>query len=349
MSERDSVPPIITSSVAEESVYITESNQGNPESDSEKVIQQSDKEETPFPTSFVSGSSGTGAPDTVTKRDWPVSLDPTTDSLPQPTPTLPGTQQAIGPSETPPAPLMHFRSEGQETLQPSLVNKPSNVDGHLLSSRSSFVTRNEEDNVVDRSPYDEASQSESGPAATCLPPAPHLDQLLGGIYQGPGSTSSMEDGEMVSPDPFVVDGTEPGSHLPPTEQQGKDPTGFDVLTAQSLVDGTDTVVTTEAHAMKDTPLPVLLTDEEVGMEEAVTDSLAGRNGSDANQTDVLSDDSGWNGNGNGSISNGTGNGVPGGYSSTREKSVFIRLSNRINNLETNMSLFSSYLEQISLR
>lgn len=40
---------------------------------------------------------------------------------------------------------------------------------------------------------------------------------------------------------------------------------------------------------------------------------------------------------------GTNNGSP------REKSVFVRLSNRINNLELNMSLFGSYLEQISTR
>ena len=40
---------------------------------------------------------------------------------------------------------------------------------------------------------------------------------------------------------------------------------------------------------------------------------------------------------------GISNGMP------REKSVFVRLSNRINNLELNMSLFGSYLEQISTR
>ena len=34
---------------------------------------------------------------------------------------------------------------------------------------------------------------------------------------------------------------------------------------------------------------------------------------------------------------------------SREKSVFVRLSNRINNLETNMTLFGSYLDQISQR
>lgn len=42
-----------------------------------------------------------------------------------------------------------------------------------------------------------------------------------------------------------------------------------------------------------------------------------------------------------------GNGSGGGIPASREKSVFVRLSNRINNLETNMTLFGSYLDQIS--
>ena len=44
-----------------------------------------------------------------------------------------------------------------------------------------------------------------------------------------------------------------------------------------------------------------------------------------------------------------GNGSGGGIPASREKSVFVRLSNRINNLETNMTLFGSYLDQISQR
>ena len=44
-----------------------------------------------------------------------------------------------------------------------------------------------------------------------------------------------------------------------------------------------------------------------------------------------------------------GNNVNFSSGSHREKSVFLRLSNRINNLEMNMSLFGSYLDQISSR
>lgn len=44
-----------------------------------------------------------------------------------------------------------------------------------------------------------------------------------------------------------------------------------------------------------------------------------------------------------------GNSVNFSSGSHREKSVFLRLSNRINNLEMNMSLFGSYLDQISSR
>ena len=42
-----------------------------------------------------------------------------------------------------------------------------------------------------------------------------------------------------------------------------------------------------------------------------------------------------------------GNGVAGLSGQQKEKSVFLRLSNRIRDLEENMSLFSSYLDQIS--
>ena len=58
---------------------------------------------------------------------------------------------------------------------------------------------------------------------------------------------------------------------------------------------------------------------------------------------------GGNGNGGGG---GGGHGGLGGQVSAgrdREKSVFLRLSNQIQELETNMSLFSSYLDQISTR
>lgn len=41
--------------------------------------------------------------------------------------------------------------------------------------------------------------------------------------------------------------------------------------------------------------------------------------------------------------------LPPGAQPTREKSVFLRLSNRIRDVEENMSLFSSYLDQISTR
>ena len=46
---------------------------------------------------------------------------------------------------------------------------------------------------------------------------------------------------------------------------------------------------------------------------------------------------------------GAGLGGQGGTVKDREKSVFLRLSNQIQELETNMSLFSSYLDQISTR
>ena len=49
-----------------------------------------------------------------------------------------------------------------------------------------------------------------------------------------------------------------------------------------------------------------------------------------------------------SESNGNGSGH-GSIAGSREKSVFVRLSNRINTLETNMTLFDSYLDQISQR
>ena len=53
----------------------------------------------------------------------------------------------------------------------------------------------------------------------------------------------------------------------------------------------------------------------------------------------------------GNGSNGGGGGVNGGGGGgqAREKSVFVRLSNRINFLEGNISLFTSYLDQISTR
>lgn len=58
-------------------------------------------------------------------------------------------------------------------------------------------------------------------------------------------------------------------------------------------------------------------------------------GNQTNMTSLPSEEGGW---------------VNGGASgSPREKSVFVRLSNRINNLEMNMSLFGSYLDQISSR
>ncbi len=56
----------------------------------------------------------------------------------------------------------------------------------------------------------------------------------------------------------------------------------------------------------------------------------------ANDTNGTEESEG-NGSGHGSITG------------SREKSVFVRLSNRINTLETNMTLFDSYLDQISQR
>ena len=61
-------------------------------------------------------------------------------------------------------------------------------------------------------------------------------------------------------------------------------------------------------------------------------------GNQTNISSLPSEESGW-------VNGGT-NGASG---SPREKSVFVRLSNRINNLEMNMSLFGSYLDQISSR
>ena len=61
-------------------------------------------------------------------------------------------------------------------------------------------------------------------------------------------------------------------------------------------------------------------------------------GNQTNMTSLPSEEGGW-------VNGGT-NGASG---SPREKSVFVRLSNRINNLEMNMSLFGSYLDQISSR
>ena len=46
---------------------------------------------------------------------------------------------------------------------------------------------------------------------------------------------------------------------------------------------------------------------------------------------------------------GAGSGGQGGTVKDREKSVFLRLSNQIQELEANMSLLSSYLDQISTR
>ena len=61
-------------------------------------------------------------------------------------------------------------------------------------------------------------------------------------------------------------------------------------------------------------------------------------GNQTNISSLPSEEGGW-------VNGGT-NGASG---SPREKSVFVRLSNRINNLEMNMSLFGSYLDQISSR
>lgn len=70
---------------------------------------------------------------------------------------------------------------------------------------------------------------------------------------------------------------------------------------------------------------------------------ASQGGSVQNQTEGASS---RNGNQTGNGGSGLGNGLP---AQQKEKSVFLRLSNHINDLEANMTLFSIFLDQISTR
>lgn len=167
-------------------------------------------------------------------------------------------------------------------------------------------------------------------------------------HQGEGNSSAKSQTKLKpqeSLEPSTTDSRDPSTDIVQTLPSSEDLQIVDASANESLATPTDYVDELNVDASS----PPLMEDNggsNGGGNEDSGGSSGGGNEDNGGSNGGGNEDSGGSSGGGNEDNGGSSGGVS---ASTREKSVFVRISNRINSLESNTSILNSYLEQISAR